>query len=296
MNTKILYTIVSKSIPTLEQIANFKVYTNTVDLYRDLCKTYNKDHGVNIVPADLYSKPIRNGNGIIGWNNMYSVYITNTEEYLGSYSTDWDFNYIDDYLRGVPGAPFLEWRYKITGYRKDIDDWVRQYFPQEDVGCYMCDKCYSTFEYRTYSDIKPCCGNIVQIDRYILNEVAELNKKGYKTMMSCSGHMSEYHNKHVWISFGYTELKNRGVDVLEFINSATDYPSLYFTNDETPVQLRLDATTNEELQKYFLQSDVIFLNSLPFSTEEERKERYHEVHKWAWSLKSYTKYLSIEEK
>lgn len=63
---------------------------------------------------------------------------------------------------------------------------------------FFCSKCWSvvTDNIRTLNNIDKCvnCGDVlVQIDDMIFPSILELNKLGFKTLNSCSGHLGSSH-------------------------------------------------------------------------------------------------------
>ena len=280
-----------------ESMSRLEVFPTVDDLY-NAYKKLNTDFRSPYIKSSI----IRNGDSRVGWNNAATLIIEKPGEEpvtLGTYTTDWNYDEVNNYIKTkvepkYPGN-YLKWKYLLLGIRKEYFDFMAKDIPDEDNGYYMCDNCFKIFpKIKTYEDLKPCCGKIFNVERYIVNDIAELNKKGYTTEISCSGHLADYHTHYLWISFDYNKLIKSKINVAEFIESISGYDKIRFSAGHNDNYINsLDGLLEhynkiKELTPTLI-SYVLFVVGDIFYTDDERKAIYDQLHKWVHSLKDYKK-------
>ena len=72
----------------------------------------------------------------------------------------------------------------------------------------LCLNCYKVYNQKTIKNnickVKECYGDVVEVDELFIPVIAELNRKGYRTIACCSGHYAdEYSSSYIFFAEDY---------------------------------------------------------------------------------------------
>lgn len=140
----------------------------------------------------------------------------------------------------------------------------------------ICMECYEEY---TNGSVKPypsgrvmcpkpsCSGDVVEIDELIFPAIIELNKKGYKTRNSCSGHFKEHYIHFYVVIHGHIDLYEvpncfsvEHTSLLTDYDVAEDVTIIRFVGDDTLV--KNDYTYMDVIERMLMitEINIKFLN------------------------------------